>query len=84
MHRVFSSLAAIAVLAAISTSAEARNPQAGLYWLTGEIRGESAILAAQAEQLLADCRDYDDVADELEDLCRDLDKLERELRKPIR
>ncbi len=66
------------------SQASADSLQTSLYWLTGEIRGEATVLGAQAQQLLADCRDYRDVADELDDLCHDLDRLERDLRRPIR
>lgn len=53
-------------------------------WLAGEIRGQMAVVTAQAEATLCDCDDYDDVQDELSELCEKMDRFEQLLTEPIR
>ncbi len=55
-----------------------------IYAIAGEIRGQMAIVNAQAEATLCDCDDYDDVRDELEELCEKMDRFEQRLAEPIR
>lgn len=74
--------ATLTLLAAFVTPAAAQQG-GGLFWLTGEIRGQIAAVEAQATVTLAGCDDADDVYDELRDLCRELDRFEAELRQPI-
>ena len=56
----------------------------GLLWLSGEIRGQIAVVQAHAEATLRHCDDADDVFDELRELCRDMDRFEACLQQPIR
>lgn len=76
-------IATLTVLSAMATSAGAQQVE-GLFWLAGEIRGQIAVVEAQAAATLARCDDADDVFDELRDLCRELDRFEQELQRPIR
>lgn len=53
-------------------------------WLAGEIRGQMAVVNAQAEATLCDCDEYEDVQDELAELCEKMDRFEQLLAEPIR
>lgn len=70
-------------LVALVAAPASANPFAGLLQFTSQIRGQSALVEAQAAatfdhlprgRILAD-----DVYDELEDICRELDRLEADL-----
>jgi len=74
-----------ALLAAIAGPAAA-NPLGGLYQFTAQVRAQAAVVRAQAEATFSCPRGdliADDVYDELRDLCRDLDRLEYALDRPI-
>ncbi|MEQ8848502.1 hypothetical protein [Botrimarina sp.] len=76
-----------AALAAAIASPAAAGHFGDLYQHVAQVRGQMALLEAQTSaifdplprgRLLAD-----DIYDELEDLCRDLDRFEADLRRPI-
>lgn len=79
---VASGLAFTSLVVAPTTASAA--PHRSVHDITCALRSEIDALTYNAKLLLADCRDYRDVTNELADLCRDLDRLERELRRPIR
>lgn len=58
-------------------------PSNNLFWLAGEIRGQMAVVRAQTDATFCGCREADDVYDELEDLCRRMDRFEELLSRPI-
>ncbi len=75
-----------AMLAALAAPAAA-NPLAQLLNYTGQIRGQMAVVRAQAD-VTFDCVPRgrliaDDIYDELDDLCRDLDRLEEQIAHPL-
>ncbi|MEO1495560.1 MAG: hypothetical protein AAFV43_00245 [Planctomycetota bacterium] len=81
-QRQFARITAALTLAVAAAHASA-GPKSNLYWLAGEIRGQMAVIRAQADATFRGCREADDVYDELEDLCRRMDRLEERLACPI-
>lgn len=79
---MFRHLATIVVLTAGATQASAQSAS-NLFWLAGEIRSQMATVRAQADATFCGCREADDVYDELEDLCRRMDRFEERLACPI-
>ncbi|TWT48410.1 hypothetical protein [Botrimarina hoheduenensis] len=73
---------AILIFAAAAAQASAGSTN-NLFWLAGEIRGQMAVVRAQADATFCGCREADDVYDELEDLCRRMDRFEERLACPI-
>lgn len=75
-----------AALTALSVPASA-NSLAQLLNYTGQIRAQSHLVQAQAEAAFQACPSSqlltDDIFDELEDLCRDLDRLEEQIARPL-
>lgn len=68
------------VAGAVQASAAPHN---NLFWLAGEIRSQMAVVRAQADATFCGCNESDDVYDELEDLCRRMDRFEERLARPI-
>ncbi|MGL4512274.1 MAG: hypothetical protein ACRCT8_04230 [Lacipirellulaceae bacterium] len=83
MNASFAKTVSILTLLLGLAGAASASPAQQLYWLTGQIRGQMAAVEAQAHATFRGTGAGDDVFDELEDLCRDIDRLERELSLPI-
>lgn len=86
MFRTTLAAAAITALASLAAPAAA-NPLAQLLNYTGQIRAQSHLVQAQTEAAFQACPSSrlltDDIYDELEDLCRDLDRLEEQIARPL-
>lgn len=83
---MFRQTLAAAALTAITVPAAA-NPLAQLFSYTGQIRAQAQVVQAQAAAAFDGCPSArlltDDIYDELEDLCRDLDRLEEQIAQPL-
>ncbi len=76
------SVAALFSSLLFNTSADAQNPQT-IAILAGEIRAQMAVVDAQAQATLGRCDEYEDVQEELEELCEDMSRFESLLAEPF-
>ena len=76
-----------AALLTLIAAPAAASPLAGLYNYTGQIRAQATVVEAQAEAAFGHCPRSrllaDDIFDELEDVCRKLDRLEEHLGREV-
>lgn len=82
---MFRSILAVAAATILAPPADA-NPLGQLYQFTGQIRSQMGLVRAQAEATFSCPRGRliaDDVFDELDDLCRELDRLEGQIGRPM-
>ncbi|MEO0531816.1 MAG: hypothetical protein AAF266_14755 [Planctomycetota bacterium] len=83
---MFRQTLAAAALTAVTVPAAA-NPLGQLFNYTGQIRAQAQLVQAQADAAFQGCPSSrlltDDIYDELEDLCRDLDRLEQQIAEPL-
>ncbi|MEN0110998.1 MAG: hypothetical protein AAF805_09765 [Planctomycetota bacterium] len=84
--RPTTSLLTVALAVAVSAPAAAQN-LGQIHWYTSQIHAQAATVRAQAEAALLGCPHAEpfagDVFDELEDLCRRLDRLDEAAAQPI-
>lgn len=76
-----------AALLTLIAAPAAASPLAGLYNYTGQIRAQAKVVEAQAEAAFGHCPRSrllaDDIFDELEDICRELDRIEDHLAREV-
>lgn len=75
------------LLAAATAGPAAANPLGQLFEYTGQVRAQMGVVRAQADATFGSCPGgaliADDIYDELDDLCRDLDRLEEQIARPV-
>lgn len=76
------SLAAMLGGLSLNNSADAQHAQS-ISCLAGEIRAQMAVVDAQAQATLGRCDEYEDVQEELEELCEDMSRFEALLADPL-
>lgn len=84
---ILTPLLATLLTATLGAAPAAANPLGQLFQYTGQIRAQMAAVRAQTDATFASCPRgaliADDIYDELEDLCRDLDRLEEQISRPV-
>lgn len=77
----------ITLVTAAMAAPAAANPLGPLFQYTGQIRAQMAAVRGQTDATFASCPRgaliADDIYDELNDLCRDLDRLEEQIARPV-